>query len=93
MTFTWTSNLDGQIGTGPIITVNDDSGLILNDGEHLITLEVCDTSNNCASEQRGIELANQQPVVIIQLLKHKEMMVCQISNSTIKGNLSKGTEW
>jgi len=68
MTFTWTSNLDGQIGTGPIITVNDGSGLILNDGEHLITLEVCDTSNNCASEQRGIELANQQPVVIIQTI-------------------------
>ncbi len=66
MTFTWTSSLDGQIGTGSIFTANDDSGPTLNDGEHLITLEVCDMSSNCASEQRGIELANQQPIVVVQ---------------------------
>lgn len=66
MTFTWSSNLDGQIGTGPLFTVNDGSGLTLNDGEHLITLEVCDASNNCVSEQRGIELSNQPPIIIVQ---------------------------
>ena len=66
MTFTWTSSLDGQIGTGSILAANDGSGSILNDGEHIITLEVCDASSNCASEQRGIELANQQPIVVVQ---------------------------
>ncbi len=68
MTFTWTSNLEGQIGTGPIITVNDGSGLTLSDGQHLITLQVCDASNNCVSDQRGIELTNQQPIVEIQTI-------------------------
>ena len=66
MTFTWTSSLDGQIGTGPLLIVNDGSGPILGDGEHIITLEVCDASSNCVSEQRGIELVNQQPIVVIQ---------------------------
>jgi len=37
----------------------------LSDGEHVITLEVCDYQGLCSSEQRTIELTNQPPIISV----------------------------
>ncbi|MEE2812065.1 MAG: right-handed parallel beta-helix repeat-containing protein [Candidatus Thermoplasmatota archaeon] len=65
MTFSWSSNLDGIIGSSPEFTVNDGNGSVLSDGQHQITLTVCDNQGNCANETRDIELRNLPPVVSI----------------------------
>ncbi|MBF14495.1 MAG: hypothetical protein CMA97_03150 [Euryarchaeota archaeon] len=65
LTLTWTSSLDGVISsaqsTAPF-SVNDGlSGIILSDGIHDLTLEVCDNAVHCVSETRTIELTNLAP--------------------------------
>jgi len=73
----WTSNIDGDLsvacpqGDGPmndsVISVNEPGGSnagCMSDGEHQITLEVCDDQGNCASENRTIELVNLPPDVL-----------------------------
>jgi len=37
----------------------------LSDGQHVITLEICDDQGNCANESRSIELRNLPPVISI----------------------------
>ena len=77
LTFTWTSDLDGDIesscsGTwapsnGPsngipfTANTNDQWACGLSDGLHIITLEVCDDAGHCESESRTIELTNLAP--------------------------------
>ena len=50
--FTWTSNIDGAFAFSDNFTVNDGSisEIPLSDGIHDITLEVCDTAQNCVQE-------------------------------------------
>ena len=57
ITFTWSSSIDGEITESCESVSSNDSVIIANgniqclsDGIHQITLEVCDTSNNCAIE-------------------------------------------
>ena len=77
LTFSWSSNLDGDIesscsGTwvspnGPsngvpfTANTNDQWSCELSDGLHTITLEVCDDAGHCVSESRTIELTNLAP--------------------------------
>jgi hypothetical protein len=75
ITFTWTSNLEGEftysciqkenIDNYSYIIANDDSQC-LSDGIHQITLEVCDIENQCVNETRRIELVNLPPVLSIE---------------------------
>ncbi|MDP6905880.1 MAG: hypothetical protein QF440_00495 [Candidatus Thalassarchaeaceae archaeon] len=67
ITWTWTSNIDGQFSTTDMFTVNSLGGSTysLSDGEHVITLQVCDNQGNCANETRDIVLRNLPPVVTI----------------------------
>ena len=81
LTFTWTSSLDGNIESsctgswqypngpsdGVPFTANseDTFGCQLSDGIHDITLEICDDKGNCVQETRTIELANQEPVIVV----------------------------
>ena len=71
LTYSWLSNIDGDItntcdfnANNSIIVANN---LIqcISDGSHQITLEVCDSSNNCASEIRLIELTNSPPLLTV----------------------------
>ena len=72
ITFTWSSNIDGEI-TESCESINSNDSVIiangdiqcLSDGIHQITLEVCDTSNNCAIEARAIELTNSPPLLTV----------------------------
>ncbi len=75
LTYTWTSSIDGDLlsscfGTMP--SENNGSFIVANnppetaegclsDGQQEITLEVCDSGNQCASETRTIELFNRPP--------------------------------
>ena len=71
MTYSWSSNIDGDITSS--CEFNDNNSIIiannliqcLSDGIHQITLEICDLSNNCASEQRSIELSNNPPLLTV----------------------------
>jgi len=71
MTYSWLSNIDGDITTS--CQFNDNNSIIIannliqciSDGNHQITLEVCDISNNCAVEQRSIELTNSPPLLTV----------------------------
>ena len=74
LTFAWTSNIDGDLslscspafsGNGSVFQANTGSTNCLSDGTHLITLEVCDTDNNCVQEEREIELVNLPPVLSV----------------------------
>ena len=78
LTFAWDSSLDGDLilsCTSGITSENNQSYFIANylnsgclsDGTHDLTLTVCDTSNNCASETRVIELTNLAPSISIVL--------------------------
>nr|AIF02233.1 hypothetical protein [uncultured marine group II/III euryarchaeote KM3_155_G07] len=79
ITFQWTSDVDGDttsfcggFGNGVVpgdLLVNGLVGqgaCILSDGEHQITLTVCDDQGNCASETRTITFVNLPPSVIVQ---------------------------
>ena len=73
LTYSWTSSIDGIIrqADGPpscnsnqnnsFLAANFLGGRCLSDGSHLITLEVCDSTNQCVSETRTIELINRPP--------------------------------
>ncbi len=65
LSYTWTSSLNGIIGSTSTISVNDGGEVSLNDGIHDITLEVCDQAGNCVSETRTIELTNLPPIISI----------------------------
>ncbi|MBJ84257.1 MAG: hypothetical protein CMB52_01905 [Euryarchaeota archaeon] len=65
ISYTWTSSIDGQFSSSNHFSVNDGSGLVLSDGQHVITLEACDDQGNCANESRDIELRNLAPVIDI----------------------------
>ena len=83
LTFTWTSDLDGEIQSsctetwqfpnGPsngvpfTANANDTWNCTLSDGIHQITLEICDDTGHCVSEQRVIELSNQPPVIVFDV--------------------------
>ena len=71
LTYTWSSDIDGDItntcefnSNNSIIIANN---LIqcISDGNHQISLEICDSSNNCASEFRSIELTNSPPLLTV----------------------------
>ena len=74
ITFTWSSNLDGEftfsclngenIDNYSYIIANDASQC-LSDGVHQITLEVCDIENQCVNETRTIELVNLPPILSV----------------------------
>ena len=75
LTFTWTSNIDGDLHASCFVTLpsgNNGSYVVTNnppetvdgclsDGEQEIILEVCDSGNQCVSETRTIELFNRPP--------------------------------
>lgn len=71
MTYSWSSNIDGDITSS--CQFNDNNSIIiangifqcLSDGIHQITLEVCDSSFNCAIEVRTIELTNAPPLLTV----------------------------
>ena len=71
MTYSWSSNIDGDITSS--CQFNDNNSIIiangifqcLSDGIHQITLEVCDSSFNCAIEVRTIELTNSPPLLTV----------------------------
>jgi hypothetical protein len=81
LTFSWTSTLDGNLvanctgswsfpdgpnnGAAFVANGNDAYGCTLNDGVHVITLEICDTVNHCVSQSRTIELVNLAPVLTV----------------------------
>lgn len=78
LTYSWNSSLDGDLilsCTQGISSENNQSFFVANDlnpgclsdGTHDLTLEVCDTSNNCASETRRIELTNLPPSISVVL--------------------------
>ena len=74
----WTSDIDGDLsvacpqGDGlmndSLMFVNEPDGSnagCLSDGEHHITLEVCDNQGACTSESREIELTNLPPIISV----------------------------
>jgi hypothetical protein len=74
LTFSWTSNIDGDIGSVcPLQSSNNsffianlnDSEPCLSDGSHIITLEVCDSEGHCVNETRAIELVNLPPILTV----------------------------
>ena len=64
--YTWTSSIDGGLATQiePFVANKLGSGVVLSDGVHQITLEICDPSH-CVSETRTIELVNFAPVLAV----------------------------
>ena len=66
LTYEWTSSIDGVLSTQTeAFVVNDlTSGVVLSDGVHQITLEICDPGH-CVSETRTIELVNFAPVLVV----------------------------
>ncbi len=80
LTFSWTSDLDGDIlasciGQGNPFNPNKGFAFIVNsggawdcslsDGIHDITLEICDDKGNCVDKTRTIELSNQDPIIVV----------------------------
>jgi hypothetical protein len=75
LTYTWISTLDGDLLSscfGALPSGNNGSYLVANnppetidgclsDGEQEVTLEICDSGNQCVSETRTIELFNRPP--------------------------------
>ena len=77
ITFTWTSNLDGDFTYSCTQEGNTDNyshiianneSQCLSDGIHQITLEVCDIENQCVNETRRIELINLPPILSVGTL-------------------------
>ena len=72
LTYSWTSSIDGGLA-GPstessYVTANSghEGDPSLSDGQHTITLEVCDATGLCSTEQRSIELLNLPPSVSVE---------------------------
>ena len=55
----WTSDIDGQIGTGGSFSTT------LSDGSHTITAEVTDSDSKTGSDSIGVVIGNDAPVVSI----------------------------
>ncbi len=75
LSYTWTSSIDGSLGSAcPSLSSNGSyfianqigSAPCLSDGSHDITLEVCDSEGNCVNETRGVELVNLPPVLTVK---------------------------
>ena len=66
LTYEWTSSIDGVFSTQTDAFVANElsTGVVLSDGVHQITLEICDPSH-CVSETRTIELVNLAPVLVV----------------------------
>ena len=74
LTFSWTSSIDGDLALACSDSSNDNSSTFianfngsgcLSDGNHQVTLEVCDTQAQCSNETREIELVNLPPVLSV----------------------------
>jgi len=74
LTYSWTSSIDGDLGSAcPSLSANDslfianqpESEPCLSDGIHDITLSVCDSEGNCVNETRTVELVNLPPVLTV----------------------------
>ena len=72
LTYMWMSSIDGVLA-GPsaessYVMANGGHGAApnLSDGQHIITLEVCDSNALCSIEQRSIELLNLPPSVSVE---------------------------
>ena len=72
LTYLWTSSIDGILA-GPsaissfiIANSGHEDSPNLSDGQHIITLEVCDTTGLCSIDQRSIELLNLPPSVSVE---------------------------
>ncbi len=66
LTYEWSSSIDGVFATQTDLFVANElgSGMVVSDGIHQITLEICDPSH-CVSETRTIELVNFAPVLVV----------------------------
>ena len=74
LTYSWTSSIDGDIGSACDLQSSNNSFFIANmngsepclsDGSHAITLEVCDSEGHCVNETRELELVNLPPVLTV----------------------------
>ena len=74
LSYSWTSSIDGDLlsacgsppgGNGSSFTANLNAAVCLSDGVHQITLEVCDSQNQCVQGTREIELVNLPPVLSV----------------------------
>jgi len=72
LTYLWSSSIDGILA-GPstessYVTANSghEAAPNLSDGQHTITLEVCDLTGLCSIEQRSIALLNLPPSVTVE---------------------------
>ena len=74
LTYSWTSSIDGDIGSACDLQSSNNSFFIANmnesepclsDGSHSIILEVCDSEGNCVNETRELELVNLPPVLTV----------------------------
>ena len=119
ITFNWTSDIDGSAysfcsglggGVPGDLAINQPPGQSLNlcylsDGEHQITLTVCDDQGNCASETRTITFVNLPPSVIVHTtpaldwdgvlrLNYTENLHVNASDTTdAEGDLIQTGEW
>ena len=104
LVYTWTSDIDGDIysacfvgdtglGNQSFMSVNDpvySNEGCLSDGEHAITLEICD-GNYCVSETRIITLTNLPPIAEIILNPSAESGVLTIPWTQIISINASGT--
>jgi hypothetical protein len=74
LTYSWSSSIDGDIGSACYLQSSNNSFFIANlnesepclsDGNHIITLEVCDSEGHCVNETRELELVNLPPVLTV----------------------------
>ena len=75
LTFSWTSSIDGDLalacpessnGNHSSFIANFNGSGCLSDGNHQVTLEVCDSQGQCTNETREIELVNLPPVLSVK---------------------------
>ena len=96
LTYSWTSSIDGDIGSSCGSQSSNNSFFVANmngsepclsDGSHAITLEVCDSEGNCVNETRELELVNLPPVITVgtspSISSWGVMLLGQTANVTI----------
>ncbi len=83
--FSWHSDLDGNLSSkcdgnenGSYLIVNVDN-ICLSDGNHQITLFLCDSSSSCVNETRSLTLLNSPPVLVAESLSHESSDSGEIS--------------